>query len=554
MRWLISLAAYLLERVREGEVIEPYSMDKSVPEERCLFCDVDLTGSPYFGRYRVCGNCGFHHYISCWRRIGLITDRGSFRELDIRPSFPFPLPSPYREILRKTREETSLYESVVAGVGLVNGIKTVIIATDFSFLGGSIGHIAGEVIGRAFEYATRKKLPVIALISSSGGRAYEGALSLLQSARISFYISRFSEKGLPYISVLGNPSTGEVFSSFANMADIKIAEPGALLGVYPKKLMPKAREESHSAEYHLKRGLIDSIVERERLKDTLSKLLELLTPGFSISMEGRMEREFPKGTGYTIELARIPQRPSSSEYIFRMTRDFFEIRGDGMGGEDEGVICGIGEIGTQRFVIIGHEKRRIKPEGFRKAQRAMKLAQKFGLPLITLVDTPGPSIEPEDEGKGLGKAIADTITLMTSLRVPIISVIIGEGGGEGALPFIIADKVLIFENAYLSPFPPERLSYLLGETYLSQETIRELKISPPELLEIGLVDEIIPEPRGGTQMNPEEASRILRREILRNLIFLKTISKDKLPSMRGKKFRDIGRRGRIRDIILRFKK
>jgi acetyl-CoA carboxylase carboxyl transferase alpha subunit len=249
----------------------------------------------------------------------------------------------------------------------------------------------------------------------------------------------------------------------------------------------------------------------------------------------------------TIQLARHEERPTAMDYIFRITSGFVEIHGDRSYRDDPAIICGLAELGGQAVVIIGQQsdcnEGHTAPEGFRKAQRAMKLAGKFGLPLITLIDTPGASPGPESEERGIGTAIASTIALLSDLPTPVIAVIIGEGGSEGALALGIANRVLIMENAYFSVIPPERAaSIFLRDPQKADEFASALKLTASDCKEVGVVDVVVPEPRGGAHVDPEEAARLLRNIIIRELLQIQTYPPVKLLKSRYKRFRYVGSR------------
>ena len=542
----------------------------------CLYCGTDLSSSDLFQRYRLCPNCRYHYAVPAWQRIAVLADEGSF--IEINPSvasldpLSFSGEASYKKRVFDAQKRTGLPEAVVTGVCQIEGALTVLIVLDFGFLGGSMGCVVGEKVALAFEHALKKKLPIVAVISSGGVRVQEGVLALMQMAKTAAVAQRLHDAGLPFISVLTNPTTGEVYASFANLADMIIAEPNALIGFAPLKVMEQAEgkplpPKAHTAEFHLEHGLIDCIVERPGLRGLLAILLDLLSSQYRIALRRRFGPYPPiaprrESAWQSVQLARHQQRPTSLDYIGRMTSSFVELRGDRFYGDDGAVVCGIGEIGGEAVVIIGQERGRgddgrkrgrAYPEGFRKALRAMKLAAKFRLPLITLIDTSGAYPGLEAEERGVGNAIAQCLAMMSDLPVPIISVIIGEGGSEGAIALGVANVNLMLENAFLSVVPPEQAAALLYRDVTKAEAIAPaLRITAQDCKQLGVVDVIVPEPKGGAHADPDEAARLLKRFILNELVGIQRLRPRTLINERYDKFRHMGRySSRIRVAISR---
>ncbi len=254
-----------------------------------------------------------------------------------------------------------------------------------------------------------------------------------------------------------------------------------------------------------------------------------------------------------IQVARHPERPYTMDYIENMTTDFVEIHGDRIHADDRAIIGGFAKIDGQKVMIIGSQKGRdtksnlecnfgcAYPEGYRKALRLMKLADKFNVPIITLIDTPGAFPGLESEERHIAEAIAVNLREMFNLRVPIIVTIIGEGGSGGALGIGIGDRVLIFEHAYYSVISPEGCAAILfKDRAFADRSAEALKITAKHLIENKLADEIVPEPKGGAHTNHKAAAANLKTVLLRNLEELKQLSADELMSARYDKFRAMG--------------
>ena len=254
-----------------------------------------------------------------------------------------------------------------------------------------------------------------------------------------------------------------------------------------------------------------------------------------------------------VQLARHPNRPYSYDYIKKITSFWFELHGDKLYADDPAIVGGLGTIDTLRVVIIGQQKGRgtkdkvfrnfgmPKPEGYRKALRLMKFAEKFKLPIITLLDTPGayPGLGAEERGQG--SAIAQNLIEMANLKVPIISIVIGEGASGGALGIGLADKIICLENTWYSVISPEGCaSILFRDPSKAEEAADAMKVTASDLKDIGIADEIIKEPDGAAHINPDKMSEILKETIIRTYTSLKNYEIDELIELRFKKYDKIG--------------
>jgi acetyl-CoA carboxylase carboxyl transferase subunit alpha len=257
----------------------------------------------------------------------------------------------------------------------------------------------------------------------------------------------------------------------------------------------------------------------------------------------------------TVEVARHPGRPIMSDYLENLVADFREIHGDRCFGDDRSIVCGLGKIGRKKYLIVGHNKGRttkekIKynfgsphPEGYRKALRLMKFAEKFGIPVITLIDTPGayPGIEAEERGQAY--AIAKNLYEMSKLSVPIISVVIGEGGSGGALGIGVCDKFAMLQHSYFSVISPEGCAAILWKKAMQEniiEAAEALKLQSKYLLKLGLIDDVIPEPIGGAHRNHYETFQNVKHYIKKATAQLSRISIEELLNQRYQKWRSFG--------------
>jgi acetyl-CoA carboxylase carboxyl transferase alpha subunit/acetyl-CoA carboxylase carboxyl transferase beta subunit len=533
--------------------------EEAPEEEICLFCGADLSESDLFHRYRVCPECRFHHSLSARERIALLADTGTFREanrfLTSLDPLSFSAREPYGERILEAQRRTGLTEAVITGVCTIGGNPTAIAVLDFGFLGGNMGGVVGEKIALAFELAIKRRLPIVTVVSSGGARVQEGILSLMQMAKSAAAAKRLRAQRLPYISVLTNPTSGEVYASFANLGDLIVAEPKALVGFAPLRVVEQVSgkplpEGSHTAEYHFDHGMIDQVVDRAKLRQLLSILLDLMGSRYRLTVARKGRRypppEHPSEQAWqTVQLARHRERPTALDYISRITSSFVELHGDRHFGDDKAIVCGVAELSGEAVVIIGQERSqnegRAYPEGFRKAQRAMRLAAKFEMPVMTLIDTPGAYAGIDAEDRGVGQAIASTLALMSDLPTPTVSVIIGQGGSEGALALGVSDRIMMMENATFSVISPEdAASIIYRDPQKAEEIATALKLTALDCKDLGVVDTVIPEPEGGAHMDPDEAARLLKGAVIRELLEIQQVPLAKLVKNRYKKYRRMG--------------
>ncbi|HJO82652.1 MAG: carboxyl transferase domain-containing protein [SAR202 cluster bacterium] len=496
-------------------------------------------------------------------RIDSLVDPDSFREINRSIISLDPLSFASRESytrrLFSDQRRTGLTEAVVTGTCTIGGSPTMLIVLDFGFMGGTMGCVVGEKVALALERAVKRKLPAIAIVTSGGTRIQEGVLSLMQMAKTSIAANKMNEAGLPFVAVLANPATGQAYGSFANLADVILAEPGAIVGFSSFRVIQQATEaplsaESHMAEARLEHGLIDAVTDRRDHRTVLGVLLDLFGPRYKLTRADRGQQVSASANQPeawdSVQMARHESRPTASDYIDRIFDSFVELHGDRVYGDDRSVMCGLGQLAGQTVVLLAQERGhgdpgtrggRTRPEGFRKAQRGMKLASKFSLPLISMIDTPGPDLSEEAEQHGLGNAIATTMAMISALDVPTISVVLGEGGSGGALAMGVADRTLMMEHAiYWAVSPEDAAQLIYQDTDRADEAAESLKLTAYDCRELEIIDIIVPEPPGGAHADPDEAARQLRRALLGELVSLQDRPGKKLLKERYEKYRNIG--------------
>ncbi len=556
-----------------------------VPEgllRKCNKCGGAIIAEDVKQGYYICPKCGGYFRVHAYRRIEMVADEGTFEEWDQGLATRNPLHyKGYEEKLKTIREKTKLDEAVITGKARINGTPVVIGVCDGRFLMASMGQVVGEKIARAAERATKEKLPVILFACSGGARMQEGITSLMQMAKTSAALKRHSDAGLLYISVLTDPTTGGVTASFAMLGDVILAEPKALIGfagprVIEQTIGQKLPKGFQRSEFLLEHGFIDGIVERPQLKETLSQILKLHeTEGHVRKQDvteesGGSDRESQEGEisgdsmanmedSHThnqaaawdrVQISRMKDRPVGSDYIGALFTDFIEFHGDRYFADDKAVIGGIARFHGKPVTVIAqakgtNTKENIErnfgmpsPDGYRKALRLMKQAEKFGRPVICFVDTPGAFCGLEAEERGQGEAIARNIYEMSGLTVPILSIIIGEGGSGGALAMATADQVWMLENSIYSILSPEGFASILWkDSGKAKEAAEVMRLTARDLYEMGIVERVFSEQAHYTVQNLREVTGPMEREIGRFLEAARQVSAEELVSRRYERFR-----------------
>lgn len=519
---------------KTGEKITSiHSRNRRKPEapegilKKCNKCGAAiLTDEVINGKY-ICPKCHGYFRIPAYKRIELVTDAGSFEEWDAkidegeRPENPLDFRG-YTEKVEALRVKTGLDEAVVTGKATICGYPVVIGVCDGRFMMASMGHAVGEKITRAVERATEERLPVVLFTCSGGARMQEGIISLMQMAKTSAALKRHSDAGFLYIPVLTDPTTGGVTASFAMLGDIILAEPGALIGfagprVIEQTIGQKLPEGFQRAEFLLEHGFVDRIVTRDEMTEILGQILKM----HAVTDEKKEEcpekkKENRKNTSAVKEnvsawervlKSREKERPVGKDYIDRLFTDFVELHGDRYYKDDPAVVGGIAYFHGKAVTVIAQSKGKTtkenlernfampSPEGYRKALRLMKQAEKFQRPVICFVDTPGAFCGMEAEERGQGEAIARNLYEMSALKVPVLSIVIGEGGSGGALALAVADEVWMMENAVYSVLSPEGFASILWkDSKRASEAAGVMRLTAADLKELKVIEEIICEP------------------------------------------------------------
>ena len=538
---------------------------------KCNMCGQPVYVEDVRSNHYICPKCKGYFRLHAFQRIGMIADEETFEEWDKEMEFANPLDFPgYDKKVAAAREKTGLSEAIVTGSCQIDGQRAVLGVCDARFIMSSMGHVVGEKIARAVERATKEKLPVILFACSGGARMQEGIISLMQMAKTSAALKRHHEAGQLYVSVLTDPTTGGVTASFAMLGDIILAEPGALIGfagprVIEQTIGQKLPDGFQRAEFLLEHGFIDRIVPREEMKKTLSKILALHNPRgknpLFVDNEGEKSAESGKKKSFrlrkskknawdTVLLSRSGDRPVASDYIREIFDDFMEFSGDRYFKDDGAIVGGIAFFHGMPVTVIGQEKGKntkdnIKrnfgmpsPEGYRKALRLMKQAEAFGRPVVCFVDTPGAFCGLEAEERGQGEAIARNLFEMSDLTVPVLSIVIGEGGSGGALAMAVGNEVWMMENAVYSILSPEGFaSILYKDSKKASDAARVMKITARDLMELGLIERIIAEEEPACGENISTIAKEMDRAMADFFEKYLPMTKEELANQRYERFR-----------------
>ncbi|MEV4648885.1 carboxyl transferase domain-containing protein [Saccharopolyspora sp. NPDC049357] len=385
-------------------------------------------------------------------------------------------------------------ESVLCGRAGLGGREAVLIAFDFAFLGGSVGEDTGARIVAAFEHAREQRLPVISLIASGGSRMQEGIRALQQLQAITRACQLAGQDRIPHVAVLRDPTTGGMWAAMGAAADVVLAVPGARISFGGARVRSAEEDgEDFRAEGKLDHGQVDRVVEEADLPRVLAELVSLLHPARltrapePAPLPAALGAERLPETGMqAVERARAADRPRAGDYLDAYFSARFEISGDRAGGRDENMICGFGDHDGRAVAFAAQTGGRNSPAGFRTAARLIRLADQLRIPVLTLVDTPGAANDAEAERGGVGPAIAEVFGAVADARVPVTTLVIGEGGSGGALALAAPENTWVTADAYFAVIAPESAAAILKrEPSEVPELADHLRLRPQDLLELG---------------------------------------------------------------------
>ncbi|WP_435599411.1 carboxyl transferase domain-containing protein [Streptomyces anulatus] len=434
--------------------------------------------------------------------IALLTGAAGFTE-HRPPSHPLPPDGPlgwagYDAARERAAARTGEEESVVYGTGVVGDRACVLLAFEFGFLGGSLGRLTGDRLAAAYELALTRRLPLLALVATGGSRMQEGMVALTQLQRVAAASTRLRAAGLPQIAVVRDPTTGGGWATVGAGADVVLALPGAQVGFAGSRVRPAdADPHAYSAEGQFAAGQVDAVVPPGELAQVVAHWLRALGPHGALPaapLPRVLSAARLPGTGReAVAAARDPRRPRAEAYL----ADYFGVRlplhGDRCGGTDPGLLCGFGlRPDGLPVAYVAQCGTPTRPAGYRAAARTIRLADRLGVPVLTLVDTPGAANDAEAERAGAGAAIADAFAAVAAARVPVTTLVIGEGGSGGALALAAPDNTHVTADSYFSVIAPEPAAAILKRPPSETgATADQLRLRPQDLLELGVARSIV---------------------------------------------------------------
>lgn len=549
---------------------EKYDRVRRLMWIKCESCDKLVYYKDYKDNHYICPRCGRAFIMNPKQRFDLLFDDRTWEKIQL-PTLPddplnFVDRIPYSERLAEGRSDTGYNDAVTTADGSIGGIPTTICVLNGEFMMGSMGRVAGEGIVASAEHAIKMHQPFIMVACSGGARMQENILSLMQMARTTVAVNKLHAAKIPYIVLLTDPTYGGVTASFAMLGDINIAESGARIGfagrrVIEQNIREKLPANFQTADYLYEHGMVDMVVPRTELKSKLEKILAVLMhksrPVEKISVQTPADSDASKkvrGMGENaaydkVLLARNENRPHFLDYINGIVTDWTYLAGDRLFGEDAAMCGGIGFWNGFPAVILGQEKGRTietrqlhrfgmpNPEGYRKAQRLMRLAERFNLPVISLFDTAGAFAGSAAEERGQSQAIATTIQTGLSVKTPYVAVNVGEGGSGGAIAIGTGDCVLMLENAIYSVIAPESCASILWKDNKFKATAAAaMKLTADDMMEMRVIDKIIAEPIGGAHTDWQITMENLANAVSEQIKLLQKTNPEKLPELRSEKF------------------
>ncbi|MFD4574828.1 carboxyl transferase domain-containing protein [Streptomyces sp. NPDC058417] len=395
----------------------------------------------------------------------------------------------------RAAERTGESESVVCATGRVAGTEAVLIAFEFGFLGGSLGERTGDRLEAAYVHAREHRLPVVPLIATGGSRMQEGMLALTQLQRVARQSALTREAGLPQIAVARDPTTGGGWATLGAGADVVLALPGAQVGFAGSRVRPPdADPAAYTAEAQVAAGAADAVVAPEALRETLGRWLRLLTrPSAEPAPVPRpLGATSPPDSGWAaVQRARAPERPRAAAYLDAYFTHRAALSGDRCGGTDpDGMLCGFGthRDSGRTVAYAAQTGAATRPAGYRTATRLIRLADRLGVPVLTLVDTPGAANDAAAERQGAGAAIAELFGALATARTPVTTLLIGEGGSGGALALAAPGRTWATPDSYFSVIAPESAAAILKLPPDQVETTADrLRVRPRDLVELGVI-------------------------------------------------------------------
>jgi acyl-CoA carboxylase subunit beta len=427
------------------------------------------------------------------RTIELLTDHGTFVRAndDLASRDPLGWPG-YRHALKVAAQRTFGDESIVAGRAQISGNDVEVAIFDFAFIAGSMGEVAGERLARALERAADRQVPFVLITSTGGARMQEGMVSLVQMPKVVVARMALAAAGRPLIAVLEHPTTGGVLASAAALADMTAAVDGATVGFAGPRVVSRFTgspppPSSHTAQSAFENGLVDALISRNDRKAWLSRAVSVFKTTRATSPSPH------RGTPSVgaVAPAGPSRRSRAPELIDACASETVELRGDRAGGDDPAIIGVLARVDGRAITMIAFDGRVDPgPRAFRKATRALTVAARLDLPVVTLIDTRGADPSPRAESGGIAWAIGETLEALLTAPVPIIAIVTG-------------DVLLAYESSIFSVIEPKAAAEILWrDATRAEEATSLLKLGAADLVELGIADGIIPDPPGPETLLP----------------------------------------------------
>ncbi|MCX5075552.1 carboxyl transferase domain-containing protein [Streptomyces sp. NPDC054949] len=439
--------------------------------------------------------------LSARAAIASLADPGSFVELPVPPrESPADGPlawSGYDESRARAELRTGERESVVTGTVRIGGHEATLISFEFGFLGGSLGERTGDRLEAAYSHARAHRLPLVSLIATGGSRMQEGMLALTQLQRVARQSVLTRAAGLPQIAVLRDPTTGGGWATLGAGADVVLALPGAQVGFAGSRVRPAdADPAAYTAEGQYASGHVDAVVPAASLPGTVTDWLRLLAAPRStepVEPPAALVDATPPATGWeAVGQARHPDRPRARAYLDAYFTLRLPLSGDRAGGTDPGMLCGFGLREGRAVAYAAQCGTATRPAGYRTAARVIRLADRLGIPVLTLVDTPGAANDAAAEHAGAGAAIADTFAAVAGASVPVTTLLIGEGGSGGALALAAPGNTWVTPDSYFSVIAPELAAAILKRPAdQAPATADQLRVRPQDLVALGVARGVV---------------------------------------------------------------
>ncbi len=409
----------------------------------------------------------------------------------------------YRDQLTRAEERSGATDSVTPMLATIGGRQVIVAAFDFAFMGGSMGEATGRRLELAIDAARHERLPLVTITASGGARMQEGMHSLIQMQRVAGALQRLRAAGVPHLTVARHPTTGGIWASLASAADVIVAVEGATVAFAGARVRGVATDDvDFTAAGKLDAGAIDAVADEHELELVVTRYVRALSAVLATEPVRCAPPDALPGADVhamgweAVQRARRPDRPRADDYLAAYFDETVELSGDRAGGRDSGMRCGIGLRGGRAIAFVAQTGTANAPAGFRTAIRVLQLADRWQVPVLTLIDTPGSRNDARAEREGIGTAIAQTFAAVAALDVPVTSLVVGEGGSGGALAIAAPDDLWAVPSSCFSVIAPEGAAAILHrDRQRAPEVAEQLGLAPSDLLELGVIRGIV-EPAG----------------------------------------------------------